>query len=332
MDQKGSGMEAVIIATNRVNDFLRWLDQWQARFLEERVSVYSMVDTHDEADTNRIRIASINGQAFDHSDAKGTLRSSSWIIPERTCACKSLAVYRAWKDGAERIYCLDDDCYPLEVENWVKEHRTRLTSAVHNRVWPTAIKPRPRGIPYMDMSPVGLNHGLWAGHADVDATTHLLYGDTMGDSPNTTIIPHGALFPFCGMNWGCRREVAPLMYFGLHGPSWGVDRFDDIWCGWLMKKCLDHLGYAVTSGMPFIRHIRASDPFVNIEKEAPGYRMNCDLWRFAMDLRVWGKTAPECILSVSEQMSRWAENQAKREYWKKYAEALSVWASLFKEE
>ena len=52
--------------------------------------------------------------------------------------------------------------------------------------------------------------------------------------------------------------------------TYGFDRFGDIWAGVTIKKIADHLGYSINSGSPAIKHLRASNVWANLRKEAPG--------------------------------------------------------------
>ena len=81
--------------------------------------------------------------------------------------------------------------------------------------------------------------------------------------------PH-QLFPMSGMNLAFRRDVACLMYFAPMGLDQPFARFDDIWCGLLAQRICRHLDYSIVAGRPHVDHRRASDPFRNLVKEAPG--------------------------------------------------------------
>lgn len=327
-------MEALVIATNRPNSFRTWLKAWRNQISENGIRLYVMVDTFDAEITKEIRSLVANmGEVFDHNDVVIDLKQNAWIIPQKSCACKSYAIYRAWKDNADRVFCLDDDCMPKSGVSWFGEHRRKLSSRANNSLFRTIYGVRPRGIPYQEDRPIVLSHGLWSVIPDVDAVTQMT-----GFGKPTFIdgtIPQGALFPFCGMNWACNREIIPLMYFA---PNWKVDRFDDIWCGFIAKKILDHLGYAVLSGEPLINHVRASDPLVNIEKEAAGYRMNRDFYQFISKLSPLPKhedtpmRAIEYMGCIIEGRPDYPDKAIEGQYWKKYGEALQIWASLFEEE
>ncbi|KAF3612205.1 hypothetical protein DY000_02051131 [Brassica cretica] len=84
-------------------------------------------------------------------------------------------------------------------------------------------------------------------------------------------IPKGTLFPMCGMNLAFDRElIGPAMYFGLMGDGQPIGRYDDMWAGWCVKVICDHMGWGVKTGLPYIWHSKASNPFVNLRKEYNG--------------------------------------------------------------
>jgi reversibly glycosylated polypeptide/UDP-arabinopyranose mutase len=84
-------------------------------------------------------------------------------------------------------------------------------------------------------------------------------------------IPKGSLFPMCGMNLAFDREaIGPAMYFGLMGEGQPWGRYDDMFAGWCVKVLADYLGLGVKTGLPYIWHSKASNPFVNLKKEYKG--------------------------------------------------------------
>ena len=75
----------------------------------------------------------------------------------------------------------------------------------------------------------------------------------------------------CGMNLAFDREaIGPAMYFGLMGEGQPIGRYDDMWAGWCSKVICDHLNLGVKTGLPYIWHSKASNPFVNLKKEYNG--------------------------------------------------------------
>lgn len=326
---------AVCVASNRSDSLKRWWHEWREHFRWHKACVFIMHDSEDREATKKLDFCMDDkGPAvlvFDHVDVAAELKDKRWIIPTRTSACKSFAIYKAWQCGYDPIMVLDDDCYPQTEHDWLGMHISNLQSHVSNIMFWTTDRVRPRGIPYLPNVPVMLSHGLWLGNPDVDAVTALSMGNEK-PALRDQVIPRGCLFPMSGMNIAFRREIAPLMYFGLHGPSWGVDRFDDIWCGMMTKKVLDLCNMAATSGRPNIKHIRASDPMTNLAKEAPGYKMNIELfeWLNRLHMMPQNGTKPTTILgAIAEAMNDWATEGS---YWQSYSQALITWLDLFGDE
>lgn len=324
---------AVCIATIRPDSFIEWADAWRDEFKEHNVQVFAMVDA--EKVGRRFSKAPITGQFFCHEMVKDQLKDKAWIIPSKTSACKSFAIYKAWQAGCDPIMVLDDDCLPDKDSDWtwLRNHSHNLQLDVRNDLWPTIRGLFARGTPHNGLKPVVLSHGTWVENIDIDAVTSLMYPKHEDlTKSNDNHVPMGCLFPMSGMNLAFRREIAPLMYFGLQGPDWGVDRFDDIWCGFLAKKVLDYCGYAVWSGTPYVRHIKASDPFVNIVKEAPGYKMNVELYQWAMMHTTTGEGLKETFETLAHSLETWGRLYGNNGYWKEYAKAIQTWLTLFEPE
>ena len=337
---------AVCIASCRKEHFADWLSAWREEFQANSVQVFAMCDAQHQ-DTIMPPELPDWVHSWDHQDVKNLLQDKAWIIPTQTGACKSFAILNAYLAGCDPILVLDDDCLPIAKNNsgWVAGHVIKLNGFVSPYVYNTSPGIRPRGTPYLPNVRVVLNHGLWEENPDIDAITSLsppphAYIRYQIDAP----VPFGSLFPMCGMNIAFSREIAPLMYFGLQGPSWGVDRFDDIWCGFLVKKALDYVGLACTSGSPVIRHVRASDPLKSIVKEAPGYAMNIKFYTWVMNHQIgtginrflapWDRkdeapqpqTARAVLEAMATDMYQWANGG---EYFRNYGKAILAWLDLF---
>jgi reversibly glycosylated polypeptide/UDP-arabinopyranose mutase len=108
---------------------------------------------------------------------------------------------------------------------------------------------------------------------DWDAPTQLVRGN-----PDCTFykgpIPKGVLYPMCIMNVAFKMKMLPYMYQAPMGYKVGLDRFGDIWSGIESKRVIDEKGWAVVSGYATVNHTRASDVFVNLQKEAKGLSLN----------------------------------------------------------
>jgi reversibly glycosylated polypeptide/UDP-arabinopyranose mutase len=262
-------------------------------------------------------------------DIDRDLGQNSWIIPRHTDCIRSYGIYKAYQERPDLIITLDDDCYPENSQtNFIQQHWARIQSGGRDEAWClTGEGVITRGVPYFVRSrqwPCVINHGLWTEVPDYDAPTQLLQIRNPREFvPINQTIPVGKYFPMCGSNLAFRPQVVPALYFLLMGPSYPYDRFGDIWCGIVIKKICDHLGYAIKSGSPCVVHRRASNIWDNLRKEAPGMQMNEELWIAVDRIVLHGSSFGECYAEVARQLD------LSGEYWTKVKEAMLVWASLF---
>lgn len=319
-------MNAVVVASNRPENLEAFFDKWSKELKKARL--YVVLDLPERRDFN---VHGLDVKVFCWADIDSDLAERAWIIPRQTSAIKSYGIYKAWQDNPDMIAVLDDDCYP-DTSDFLLGHWKNLHKVVHPR-WYSTLKvppnPYPRGYPYgirAKLLPVGLSHGLWSGNADVDAVTALQLGKVRTILPQkTAIVPVGMYFPMCGMNVAFRREIAPVMYFGLQGASWPYDRYDDIWCGLFAKRCLDELGYSVVSGLPYIFHSKASDPYKNLQREERAMEVNERLWQYVDDVHVVARGVAKSYISLARGL------QVPDEYFVKLTKAMEIWANLFSE-
>ncbi|KAG6754224.1 hypothetical protein POTOM_042244 [Populus tomentosa] len=205
--------------------------------------------------------------------------------------------------------------------------------------------------------PTAISHGLWLNIPDYDAPTQLVkplerntrYVDAV------LTIPKGTLFPMCGMNLAFDRElIGPAMYFGLMGDGQPIGRYDDMWAGWCAKNSTaiscanshlidkieetetlfnvcgfqvicDHLSLGVKTGLPYIWHSKASNPFVNLKKEYKGIYWQEDIIPFFQSV-VLPKdctTVQQCYLELSKLVKE--KLSPVDPYFNKLGHAMVTW-------
>lgn len=334
---------AVVIASIREHSMREFLKEWEEDLKDTRVI---LVEDNPEAtfDLDWGEYRNVTHLAW--QDIEQDLGENAWIIPRRTSAIKSYGFLKAFREDADIIWTLDDDCYPekylkgqylQQVENRFKGFQPQVSW--WNTLGSTGMYPR--GFPYeiREISrPVAIHHGLWSGVPDLDGVTALDFPDYQVPAnllSSVKTVPQG-FFPMCGMNLAFRKAMTPAMYFMLqgqdaHGNYEPFDRFDDIWAGLFAKRICDHLGYAVTSGAPSIRHTKESDPIERVRKEAPGIRAHEKLWQ-VVDLALDSEctTVGECY----EEMALILREEAPRilpeweDYWLKLSDAMLTWTEL----
>ena len=194
--------------------------------------------------------------------------------------------------SVKTIITLDDDMSPDG--DTIFEHIKALNSQMPTSWFSTMIGDYPRGFPYKvrKESPVMLSHGVWMKNPDWDAPTQLLNDNKSFTNYYKGAVPKGSYFPFCGMNVAFKREALPYVYYAPVGDFRGAERFDDIFGGIPMKEDFDRLGWAIATGCASCIHERASNVFVNLEKEAVGIRYNEDYWKGTAD-HPWFKAFKE---------------------------------------
>ena len=263
-------------------------------------------------------------------DIDRTLASPS-IISRRDSAIRAYGFWLAWTMGATTIFTLDDDCYPVDLEH-AAGHLRNLRETPR---WCSTVRHmRVRGLPYENggaMTNVAVSLGLWVGHPDVDAVQSLAHPgrslDTIMDRGLASwVMPADQYFPMCGMNLAFRRDVACLMYFPPMGQGSPFSRFDDIWAGLVVQRICRHLRLAIVCGHPVVEHRRASNPFTNLVKEAPGIRTNEGVWEVIDAVALSGTTPLACMRELGAALEAHASGD---DYVVRWGRAVLDWCALF---
>lgn len=260
--------------------------------------------------------------------------TEAWIISRRDSAIRAFGFWKAWQQGAETIFTLDDDCYPSG-DNFLHGHLDNLERTPR---WESTVSGlRVRGLPYRNLGlldNVRLSVGLWSGNPDLDAVQTLAKGTNASDDAlvtraRTRVLPADQYFPISGMNLAVKRDVACLMYY----PPMGVDspyrRFDDIWCGLVVQRVFRHLGLRIVCGRPLVNHQRASDPFVNLVKESAGIGRNEHIWTAVDEVELSASTPLACMREVGVALE--TRGEADDEYLHRWGRAIQEWCKLFQE-
>lgn len=181
--------------------------------------------------------------------------------------------------NVEYILTFDTDVAPIG--DPIQDHIDQLTRRVPISWISTATDAYMRGFPYgvREEAPVMMSHGVWETVPDYDAPTQLLMPKDFKPTYYKGVIPKGIFAPICGMNLAFRREALPYIYFAPVGQFKGCERGDDIWGGLMWIKKFAELNWAITTGYARVNHLRASNVFFNLEKEAVGIRYNEDFYK-----------------------------------------------------
>ncbi|KAF2282967.1 hypothetical protein GH714_043286 [Hevea brasiliensis] len=266
---------------------------------------------------------------------------------DRLRPSRSLKVLWLLVSKKKYIYTIDDDCFVAKDPsgkdiNALEQHiKNLLSPSTHFSSTPCMIHTEMVQIlsvgihsAFAEGVPTAVSHGLWLNIPDYDAPTQLVkplerntrYVDAV------MTIPKSTLFPMCGMNLGFNRElIGPAMYFGLMGDGQPIGRYDDMWAGWCTKVICDHLGFGVKTGLPYIYHSKASNPFVNLKKEYKGIYWQEELIPFFQSavLPKDCNTVQKCYIELSKQVR--AKLGKVDEYFIKLADAMVTWIDAWDE-
>lgn len=327
---------AIVVPTIREECIKEFLEAWD--FEATGATVYVVED-------NPRRTFDLAGVVhYCWKDIEEVMQGDAWIIPRRSDCIRSFGFLMAYKDGADVIITLDDDCLPYAVDKAQQLIGTHLYALQDwSSRWVSTVETteykgwRPRGMPYTNRGrrEAVLNMGGWVGVPDMDAPQSLAW---LGDEPGYRMkdwspVPQGQYFPMCGMNLAFDTKIMPLMYFLLMGQNaegdyYPYDRFGDIWCGIIAKKILDAWGYAVYTGEPLVHHAKASDPLVNLQKETPGLLVNEWFWEKVDGWRSEEGTLANDYCSMAHRLHRLSDVPGEdRDYWYTVEQAMLRWAA-----
>ena len=238
------------------------------------------------------------------------LGDNAIAIPRRNGACRDLGFFLAWKEAepGELVIALDDDC-KVEDADFAGLIERRLTDGVHRaargagkffNIFDLFETPRderlfPRGFPYSARlgyrrwsfdaearGTVAFNVGLWRGIFDINAIDKLALECT--DFPEarlahpSAVVPPGVLASACSGSLQFRRELIPAVYQlpmaveVLSGAR--IDRYGDIWAGYILKTLMDIRGDLMTVGGPLVHHQREGGSAANAAREHLAHLVN----------------------------------------------------------
>jgi hypothetical protein len=184
---------------------------------------------------------------------------------------------------------------------------------------------------------VVFNLGLWSGILDVNAIDKLCLSSWEVLDANLTlpnvVIPHGALGCLCSMNMHFRRSVIPAIYqLPMHVevmPNGVIDRYGDIWGGFILQILAARRGDSISVGGPVIRHLKQGDFQRNMWQEHLAHLVNDE---FIDVVRTAGeRIQPADYLTMMDHMSELLTEETERRtpilraYFRHLSVALSAW-------
>ena len=276
-------------------------------------------------------------QVFNWQHRRDILGAKDEFFPRRNGACRDFGLYMAWResDDDEIVVALDDDCEITEPG--FGQAVTDSLSAATRPVFGSGIRHLnildlyedapadlfPRGFPYEERrnyaraavtaatatAAPAFNLGLWTDAFDVNGIDKIKgpawrFPEARLAVPSVAVAP-GALVSVCSMNMHMRRAAIPAVFqFPMHVPAmphWVIDRYGDIWGGFLLKMLVDRRGDTLSVGAPMIGHRKAGDMLRNIWQEHVAHFVNAEL--IGLMAEAAEATAPGDYLSMMEEVT-----------------------------
>ncbi|XP_066381757.1 probable UDP-arabinopyranose mutase 1 [Miscanthus floridulus] len=327
----------IVIPTIRNLDFL---EMWRPFFQS-----YHLIIVQDGDPTKTIKVPEgFDYELYNRNDINRILGPKASCISFKDSACRCFGYMVSKK---KYIYTIDDDCFVAKDPtgkdiNALEQHIKNIMSPSTPFFFNTLYDPYREGADFVRGYPFSLregthtavSHGLWLNIPDYDAPTQLVKPKERNERYVDAVmtIPKGTLFPMCGMNLCFDRDlIGPAMYFGLMGDGQPIGRYDDMWAGWCVKVICDHLSLGVKTGLPYIWHSKASNPFVNLRKEYKGIFWQEDIIPFFQNVTIPKDcdTVQKCYLYLSGEVK---EKLGKIDpYFVKLADAMVTWIEAWDE-
>jgi hypothetical protein len=291
------------------------------------------------------------------------------LIPYNSDNRRNIGYLMALGSGRDFLISIDDDNYVAADEDAFAAHSVVCDGA---REWvqtssPTGFfnicslleleRPGPvyaRGYPYFARhkgevpasltgpAEVHINAGLWTLDPDVDGITWLVANPHVtGFQGESVVLAPDTWSPVNTQNTALRREAIPAYYFVRMGyPLAGmpIDRYGDIFSGYLVQACAEHLGGAVRAGTPVAEHRRNSHNYMkDAANELACIMVLEDLLPWLQGVRLSGSTYEEAYACLSREIEEAVEcmrgpiwTDSTRGYFHQMAFCMRAWLSACK--
>ena len=299
---------------------------------------------------------------YDISSQKKWLRKLpqiAKIIPYRTDNRRNVGFLMAAEKGTEIIIAIDDDNYASD-EDFGRYHsivgkKATLPTVTSTSGWfnPCTMLETdhgrliyPRGYPFskrykeeytftQTTGHVAMNMGLWAVDPDADAVTYLANPTKilgMKDGYESIMLSPDTFAPINTQNTAFHRKVLPCYYFILMNASLRglkIDRYGDIWSGFLVKKAIDKMNERVTVGKPMVDHKRNSHNYLkDLRRELWGMILTEEIVNWLEQLQLESNNYFDIYLEMAKGLNKLKDNfqeYAIRKYLEKISHAMNIW-------
>ena len=276
--------------------------------IPSEIKVIVVDDSNGRIEPNRE-----NMEVYRYADYREVLGDCEDIIPRKTDTCRSFGFYMAWRQGYRYVITLDDDC--VTHPGFLAQHailgQHREVKAVVSNPWyntldnlvlnPNGESGRhwyARGFPYWcrinpperpvfgsSSGRIVCNMGMWLQVPDINGLDKIDHEvpDGVAMREPTLAVSKGTNFSLCIMNVGFLAEIVPAFYqLPMNVEICGVrlDRFGDIWSGYILKRLADVRGDLITIGEPLVTHTKAGNTLRETRVEHFGHLLENHFYRF----------------------------------------------------
>jgi hypothetical protein len=233
-----------------------------------------------------------NMDVYRYDDYRGVLGDDEDLIPRKTDTCRSFGFYMAWRQGYRYVVTLDDDCMTQpgylsqhEILGEYREVKSVQCEPWYNTLDNLVLSPNgessphwyARGVPYWcrlepPLAPrfgtsegrIVCNMGMWLQVPDINGLDKIDHDIPAGVAMREKLLAvrSGTNFSLCIMNVALLAEAVPAFYqlpMNTEICNARLDRFGDIWSGYILKKLADVRGDLITVGQPLVTHTKAGN-------------------------------------------------------------------------
>ncbi|MFG0334275.1 MAG: hypothetical protein ACF8TS_12995 [Maioricimonas sp. JB049] len=284
---------------------IRTINPEYLKHVPEDVRVIVVDDSNGSIEANRSNMA-----VYRYNDYRSWLGENDDLIPRKTDTCRSFGFYVAWREGYQYVVTLDDDCKTHEgfMDGHALVGHEREVPTVDQLPWYNTLdnlvleidgQPSPRfyarGVPYCyrehqpepvirkQTGRVVCNMGMWTKVPDINGLDKLGVDvpEAISVREPCLAIGRGTEFSLCIMNVAIMAEAIPAFYqlpMGASVCGHRLDRFGDIWSGYILKRLTDIKGDLVTIGEPAVTHTKAGNTIRETQVEHFGHLVERDFY------------------------------------------------------
>jgi hypothetical protein len=330
------------------------------------IVIGDLLTPHEKAQKviQRVKNQGFDAEYHDVASQKKWLRNYpkiAKIIPYRTDNRRNIGFLMAAEKGAKTIIAIDDDNYAAN-DDFYKYHnivgkKVTLPTVTSSNGWfnPCTMLETdhggliyPRGYPFskrrkeqytftQTTGQIALNMGLWTADPDADAVTHLANPTQivrMKSQYESIMLAPSTFAPINTQNTALDIKTLPCYYYILMNASlkgMKIDRYGDIWSGFLIKKAIDKMDERAVVGRPIVIHRRNSHNYLkDLKCELWGMLLTEEIVKWLEQLQLESNNYFGIYLEMANSLNNLKENfqeYAIRKYLEKISHTMNVWVN-----